>query len=196
MKCPRSLRPATLTMASAVLAFACGGAPDASPGSGAAPGSAAGSGGLVGPEVVSRCAGFGPAEAAGFLGVPAAAIVDRSSDITPTARICAFAVAADESKAVSFTLERDESVEASARAYASMKDMIPIAAGAQQSTDMATGDSPLIEIGGLGDEALWTNTNHSLTVRSRNLTILVMLPNERPSQIKVADKVLELLKTR
>jgi hypothetical protein len=75
-----------------------------------------------------------------------------------------------------------------------MKDNIPIAESAQQASGAASNDSALIEIGGLGDEALWTNVNGSLTVRRGNLTIQVMAPHDRRRQVAVADKLLALIR--
>jgi hypothetical protein len=152
---------------------------------------------MIGPDVIARCAGFGPAQAAEILGVPASAVADRSADIAKGLRGCSFARTDGTSGAVSFALERDESVEAAAQAYASMKDAIPIAEDAQKAagvgaTDSAN-DSALIEISGLGDEALWTNVNGALTVRVRNLTIQVTEPRDRKMQVAVARKVVGLL---
>jgi hypothetical protein len=192
-----------------LLSVGCGSSPsnstpDAAPASapgGNAPGTTgvpvASSSGLVGPDVVARCAGFGPAQAAEILGVPASAVADRSADIAKGLRGCSFARTDGTSGAVSFSLERDESVEAAAQAYASMKDAIPIAENAQTAAGAGANDRPndsaLIEISGLGDEALWTNVNGALTVRVRNLTIQVTEPLDRKMQVAVARKVVGLL---
>ena len=75
-----------------------------------------------------------------------------------------------------------------------MKGNIPIAQHAQESAGVSSDDSALIEIGGLGDEALWTNVNGALSVRRGNLMIQVMAPRDRKKQIAVADKLLALMR--
>ena len=75
-----------------------------------------------------------------------------------------------------------------------MKDNLPIASDAQEKAGAGSGESPLIEITGLGDEALWTRVNGALTVRHANLTMVVTGPSDRRTQSKVAQQVLELLR--
>ena len=151
-------------------------------------------GGLVTAHTVATCAGFGAAHAAELLGVPANGITDSSSDLTPTLRMCTFSNGGAASQTVSFSMSLEESVDEAKTAYARMKDNISIAERAQKSAGVHSDDSALIEIGGLGDEALWTNVNGALTVRRANLTIQVMAPRDRKKQIAVADKVLTLIR--
>jgi hypothetical protein len=179
-----------------LLLLACGGAPDRRGGEtngsgGAAPSArVAAAADAATAATIESCAGFGPNEAAEFLGVPAPTIVEKSERLAPTLRLCTFAARDDEAKAVSFSLSLEKSAEDAARTYAQMKDDIPVAESAQESAGVESGDSALIEISGLGDEALWTNVNGALTVRKDNLTIQVMMPRERRRQIAVADKIL------
>ncbi len=181
-----------------LLGASCGGAsqqasPDGTATSSSPPTSSRPSTGLIGPEVVSGCAGFGAQHAADILGVPASAVADRTADIARGIRGCAFERTDGKPGAVYFSLERDESVEAAARAYADMRDALPIAAGAQENAGVGSEESSLIEISGLGDEALWTSVSNSLTVRVRNLTIQVTGPPDRKTQVAVAQKVLGLV---
>jgi hypothetical protein len=139
-----------------------------------------------------RRAGCRPS--AEFLGVPPSDIGDQSADIHSTARSCGFARHDDPQQSVLFTLERAESVEEAAGTYAQMKDSIAIADNVQTSAGVETKEEgAFVEILGLGDEALWTRVNGALTVRYRNLSIIVMSPGDRATQTKVAQKVLELL---
>jgi hypothetical protein len=142
---------------------------------------------------VASCAGFGAVQAGELLGVPASAIADHSSDVSPTLRMCTFS-GRDAASLISFSLSLESSVEEAKRTYAQMKDNIPIAGHAQESAGVHSEDSALIEIGGLGDEALWTNVNGALTVRRGNLMIQVMAPRDRKKQIAVADKLLALMR--
>lgn len=192
-----------VTMTVCLAPVACGGGrqevrPDsgsaASPAVQAEPAqSSSSSAGLFGADVVNRCAGFGTTHAAEILGAPASAVADRSGDIAKGIRGCSFERTDGVTGAVHFSLERDDSVEEAARAYADMRDSIPIAERAQKAAGASSDDSALIEISGLGDEALWTNVNGALTVRHRNLTIQVTGPPDRKTQVAVAQKVIGLL---
>jgi len=182
-----------------VVAAACGRAPGSEAKGGAAPGPAAatrsaGGAGLVAAAALASCGGFGAAQAAELLGIPASDISDRSSDLTPTLRMCTFSGRDAASQMISFSLSLESSVDEAKRTYAQMKDNIPIAQHAQESAGAHSDDSALIEIEGLGDEALWTNVNGALTVRRGNLMIQVMAPRDRRKQIAVADKLLTLMR--
>jgi hypothetical protein len=145
---------------------------------------------VFGADTLARCGGFGAAEAAPFLGVAASEVADHRSNIAPNLRSCMFAKQSDEASTVTFTISREDSIKDATESYAQFKDNIPIASSAQKAVGVDSGDSALIEISGLGDEALWTNVNGALTVRFHNLTILVMSPSDRKTQISVAEKVL------
>lgn len=191
-------RPLSAGLAGLVMAAACGGAPGGEAKGGAAPGSpaprAAGGGALANAGTLSTCGGFGAAQAAEILGVPASGVQDRSSELSPTLRMCTFSTSDAASGAVSFSLSLEESADEAKRTYAQMKDNIPIAEHAQEAAGARSDDSALIEIGGLGDEALWTNVNGALTVRRANLMIQVMAPPDRRKQIAVADRLLALMR--
>lgn len=196
-----SFRWLTTGLASLALAAACGRSPGGEAKGGAVPGPTApprsaggGGGGLATAATLASCGGFGPAQAAELLGAPASAITDSSSDITPTLRMCTFSARDASSQMVSFSMSLEESVDEAKRTYAQMKDNIPIAQHAQESAGVSSDDSALVEIGGLGDEALWTSVNGALTVRHGNLTIQVMAPRDRKKQIAVADKLLALMR--
>lgn len=148
---------------------------------------------LLTAATVASCGGFGVRDAADLLGVPGATLRDRSNQLGPTLRMCNYGTL-DGAQLVSFSLSLSQSVTDARRDYAQMKDNIPIAESAQKASGVASSDSALIEIGGLGDEALWTNVNGSLTVRRGNLTIQVMAPRDRKQQIAVADKLLSLIR--
>ena len=194
-----SFRWLTTGLASVVLAAACGRAPGREAKGGAVPAPAtpprsAGGGGVATAATLESCGGFGAAQAAELLGVPASGMTDSSSDITPTLRMCTFSARDATSQMVSFSMSLEESVDEAKRTYAQMKGNIPIAQHAQESAGVPSDDSALIEIGGLGDEALWTNVNGALSVRRGNLMIQVMAPRDRKKQIAVADKLLALMR--
>ena len=198
---PVSFRSLTVGVAWLVVAAACGRAPGREAKGGAVPGptapprsAAGGGGGMATAGTLATCGGFGAAQAAELLGVPASGITDSSSDVTPTLRMCTFSARDASSQIVTFSMSLEESVDEARRTYAQMKANIPIAQHAQESAGVSSDDSALIEIGGLGDEALWTNVNGALSVRRGNLMIQVMAPRDRKKQIAVADKLLALMR--
>jgi hypothetical protein len=173
----------------------CGGpaAETASPGGTAAsPAQTKTSGRVVGAEAKARCGGFGAAQAAEALGVAATAVTEHSQDITPTSRGCSFS--AGDGKTVEFSLSLDRSVDDAERALASLRETYMIAGRAQESaTGKPVEGGAYTDILDLGDEAVWSVTNTALTVRYRNLTILVTLPSDKRMQVAVARKILERL---
>ena len=142
-------------------------------------------------EVVNRCAGFGAAQAAELLAVPAAEVEPRIEQVTPTTRGCTFTYRADQSRQISFSITREDSIEEAQHSFASYRDTVSIGSRVQQS---ATGDKPAegayVDILGVGDEAIWSHMNDSLAVRRTNLTIIVMRPDDKKQQAAVAQKVI------
>jgi hypothetical protein len=142
-------------------------------------------------DVANRCAGYGASQAAEFLAVPAAVIEPRFEQVTPTTRGCGFVYRADPTRVVTFSITREDSVDEAKDSFASYRDTVTISSRVQQS---ATGDKPAegayVDILGVGDEAVWSHTNGSLTARRANLTIMVMRPDDRKQQAAVAQKVI------
>jgi hypothetical protein len=142
-------------------------------------------------EVVNRCGGFGAAQAAELLAVPAAEVEPRVEQVTPTTRGCTFTYRGDQSRQISFSISREDSIEEAQHGFASYRDTVSISSRVQQS---ATGDKPAegayVDILGVGDEAIWSHTNESLAVRRTNLTIIVMRPDDKKQQAAVAQKVI------
>ena len=142
-------------------------------------------------DVVNRCAGFSAAQAAELLAVPAAEVEPHLEQVTPTTRGCTFTYRRDQSRQLSFSITREDSIEEAKHSFASYRETVTIGSRVQQS---ATGDKPpegaYVDILGVGDEAIWSHTNGTLAVRRTNLTILVMRPDDRKQQAVVAQKVI------
>jgi hypothetical protein len=92
---------------------------------------------------------------------------------------------------VSFSISREDSVDDAKHSFASYRDTVTISSRVQQS---ATGDKAAegayVDVLGVGDEAVWSHTNESLAVRHRNLTIMVMRPDDKKQQAAVAQKII------
>jgi hypothetical protein len=161
-------------------------------------GSASGTGakpatsGLVAIEKVTACAGFTPETAAGLLGVPAATVVDHSSDIYEKLRSCSFED--EDGTYLTFSLRHDDSAEEAAQEMAVFRDHLGVARQVLPDAGDASKGAPVEEVAGLGDEAVWARVNGTLNVRSGNITIQVSLPEDRDVQRRIAEKVLEGLR--
>jgi hypothetical protein len=142
-------------------------------------------------DVVNACAGFGAAQAAELLAVAAADVEARSEQVTPTTRGCTFTYRGDETRQLSFSITREDSIDEAKHSFASYRETVSIGSQVQQS---ATGKQPeegaYVDILGVGDEAIWSHTNGALAVRRANLTIMVLRPDDRKRQAAVAQKIM------
>jgi hypothetical protein len=142
-------------------------------------------------EIANRCAGFGAAQAAELLAVPASEIEPQLAQVTPTTRGCTFTHRGDPTRQVSFTVSHDDSVDDAKHSFASYRETVSIGSRVQQA---ATGEKPAegayVDILGVGDEAIWSHANGVLNVRRANLTIMVMRPDDKKQQAAVAQKVI------
>jgi hypothetical protein len=142
-------------------------------------------------EVANRCAGFGAAQAAELLAVAAAEIEPRLEQVTPTTRGCTFTYRGDQTRQVSFSITREETVDEAKASFASYRETVTMGSRTQEA---ATGKTPAegayVDILGVGDEAVWSHTNEALAVRRANLTIMVLRPDGKKQQAAVAQKVI------
>jgi hypothetical protein len=156
--------------------------------------SSTGSSPVYSAEVVNACGRFTAAQAAEFLAVPAAEVESRFAQVTPTTRGCTYTYRGDQSRQVSFSITREESIEEAKHSFASYRETVTIGSRVQQS---ATGEKPAegayVDILGVGDEAIWSHTNETLAVRRANLTIMVIRPDDKKQQAAVAQKVIASL---
>jgi len=138
-------------------------------------------------DAKSYCSGFGVAEAAELMGVPASAVKVTLGNITPTARSCDF-VAGE--KRIGFSVTIEESVDAAKRVIENAKETYEMALRVQEKAngkeipEGAYSDIMLIE-----DEAIWSVTNHTILGRRKNVTYQVMFPDDKRGQVDVSRKI-------
>jgi hypothetical protein len=120
--------------------------------------------------------------------------VDQSSDIYEKLRNCSFADKEHPGSYLTFSLQREESVEEAARQMAIFRDHLGVAREVLPDVGDSTKGAPVEEIAGLGDEAVWARVNGTLNVRAGNVTIQVSLPEDRDTQRRIAEKILEGLR--
>jgi hypothetical protein len=157
-------------------------------------GKAATGGGAISAEKVKTCAGFTAETAATLLGVPAAGIVDHSSDLYEKLRNCSFVDPKNPEARLSFSLRRDDSVKEAAEEMVSFREHLGVARQVLPGAGDSAKGPAVQEIPGLGDEAVWVRVNGTLNVREGNVTVQVSLPEDRETQKRVAQRVLEGLR--
>lgn len=136
---------------------------------------------------MTNCAGFTSADAAKILGLPASELVSRTNKLYATAWTCSFMTA--DGHGVSFSVSVAASAEKAAEDMEKMRNNLEIAG----ETAPFKGKLPkgaYSDIMGIGDEAVWTDVNGSLTVRKGNITVQVMSPAGKMEQLKVAEAFL------
>ena len=95
-------------------------------------------------------------------------------------------------KLLSFNLSLSPDVQTAMTEMAQYRGHLEIARGVKPfKEEMAKGAYTVIE--GLGDEALWTAVNGTLTVRRGNASLQVSLPKERETQVVIAKQLLSRL---
>ena len=141
--------------------------------------------------MVNACGGFGTAQAAELLAVSATEVEPRFEQVTPATRGCTFTYRGDQTRQVSFSITREDSIDDAKHSFASYRETVSIGSQVQQS---ATGEKPAegayVDVLGVGDEAIWSHTNETLAVRRANLTIMVLRPDDRKRQAAVAQKII------
>ncbi|MDP2370182.1 hypothetical protein [Rhodoferax sp.] len=150
---------------------------------------AADSKGIVAKADLEKCVGFTVQDAAAFLGVPAPQVARHIERISKTLVVCSFA-AGRATPAIAFSIEIEPSIRKAVEQMDLYRDNLSTTGDtAPWKGKLPKGAYSDIVGAGLGDEAVWTDINGTLTVRKANATIQVTLPKARPDQIKLAQTV-------
>lgn len=135
-----------------------------------------------------NCSIFTPDDAAAILGIQAEDIKVNAQELYAGSWLCSYKGGSPE-EMVGFSISTVESVEKAVTDMAQYRSHLETARGVKPfKEDLKEG--AYTDIGGLGDDALWTAANDTLTVRRGNVSIQVQLPRDREAQKKVAEKFL------
>jgi hypothetical protein len=138
-----------------------------------------------------NCDLFSREDAAVLLGVPAASIKMASEALYEGNWNCNYNGGGLD-KLLSFNLSLSPDVKKAVVEMAQYRGHLEVARGVKPfKEDLANG--AYTEIEGLGDEALWTAVNGTLTVRRGNASLQISLPKEREAQVIIAEKLLSRL---
>lgn len=135
----------------------------------------------------SDCGGFTAADAAAWLKAPAGQVA-REVSKSGGKWVCSYAVG--KSPAISFTVD----VAANARHAAADLDRYRDELAATAEEAAWKGKLPqgvYSDIFGAGDEGVWTDINHTYTVRRDNVIVRFSLPKEKDGQVQLGKAVIE-----
>jgi hypothetical protein len=154
-------------------------------GSGSSQGSASSAGRAFELDIAG-CGGFTVADAAKLLGLPAVALKDKSQDISDHSRWCIYSNVQDPEKGVTFTVEREESVDAAVVAFQQLRDHVGVAVSV-----LGEAGDKAHNIQGLGDEALWTPVPGGVYARKGRYSVQVNKPSNQQIQVQIAKRILK-----
>ena len=139
-----------------------------------------------------RCDAVSVEDAAAILGIEASAIEARSEELYPGNTQCTFEAGGSLENILSFNISVAETVDEAANEMDQYRSHLDVARETEPfKDDLAEGAYSDIE--GLGDEAIWTKANKTLTVRKGNVSLQVLMPNDRDAQVAVVKKFLKKL---
>jgi hypothetical protein len=142
------------------------------------------------PEDVN-CSLFTVGDASAILGAPAESITVKSGEAYPGFWTCSYR-GGGPAQRVAFSIKVATSIEEAEAEMESYRSHLKTA-GERSSFKEKLPEGAYSEIGDLGDEAVWTDMNLSLTVRQGNISIRTTMPKVKMDQIKVAQKFLSRL---
>jgi hypothetical protein len=123
---------------------------------------------------------FTAADAAALFGVPESAVEAEVSELYPGSTMYSFTTA-DGAHRLAFNASIAESVEEAERSMAQYRSHLGTAA---QTAPFAGSESGEVRV---GDEAVWTEVNDTLTVRKGAVTFQIQEPADKAEQIKAAE---------
>jgi len=136
---------------------------------------------------MTKCAGFTAGDAAKILGLPASSLKSNTEKVHATLWICSFTP--PDGQGLSFSVAVAKSAKTAAEDMEELRNNLVIAGGTAPFKDNLP-KGAYSDIMGVGDEAVWTDVNGSLTARKGNITVQVLSPPGKMVQIKVAEAFL------
>jgi hypothetical protein len=138
---------------------------------------------------MSRCAGFTAADAGEILQLPAAALTVKTEKLGDSLWSCVFR---GKGNSLAFSVEVHATAGLAAAEMERYRENLELAAETPPFRDKLA-NGAWSDISPLGDEAVWTDVNATLTVRLGNLTLQVQAPGDKRQQIRVARVFLKRL---
>ena len=133
---------------------------------------------------MSDCAGFSSADAAKITGVPAAEMKLQVNELYSGNWSCYFEGPSYD-KSISFNVTVSESVQDAVDDMVSYRSNLGLAHNVIPGEDQST--AAYQEVSGVGDEALYTTVNNSLSARKGNIQIQIISPEGIPATSEVAN---------
>lgn len=139
------------------------------------------------PADPAPCAGLSLADAASIMGAPAAQVTRHVEKLSPTLTACSYA-AGKSAPALAFSVEAHASDKAAVAELERYRENLSLAG----ETAPWRGKLPkgaYSDISGIGDDAVWTDINGTLTVRVGRLNLQFTRPAAKLDQVKAAQAV-------
>jgi len=134
------------------------------------------------------CLGFTAEDAAPFLGVSASAITMSATQGYEGFWQCSFnAAGADKQIAISVTVSKD--AKTAAADMEQLRGNLELAGSTGPFKDNLP-KGAYSDISGIGDEAVWTDVNGTLSARKGRVSVQVIQPPGKMAQIAIAEAVL------
>jgi hypothetical protein len=193
------MRPEFLLCACALMLFSFGACKKQTAGTGDSGGKTAGvehgqpkkDGKLYTPDR-ANCNGFTAADAAAILGLPAAKVTAKTEELYAGNWQCMFTTE-EVGKTVSFNVSVAKSAGEASRNMEQYRSHLETAGEVSPFKENLP-NGAYSDIGGLGDDGVWTDINASLAIRQGNVTVQVSMPKDKMLQMKIAEKFLSTLK--
>jgi hypothetical protein len=141
---------------------------------------------------MANCNGFSASDAAAILGIPASKVTAKTEELYAGDWQCMFTT--DEAgKIVFFNVSVAKSAEDASRQMAQYRSHLKTVGEVSPFKENLP-KGAYSDIGGLGDDGVWTDINLSLAIRQGNVTVHVLMPKDKALQTKIAEKFLATLK--
>jgi hypothetical protein len=145
----------------------------------------------AGPSAASSaegCRGFSAGDAAAFLNVAPGKVTSSIEHKTPSLWLCSFSAPGG---GLSFSITVSKDAAEATREMQDYRENLELAAELKPFKDLPQG--AYSDIMGLGEDAVWSEVNKTLTVRKGHVTVQVQEPFEKMAQIKAAEAILKKL---
>jgi hypothetical protein len=160
--------------------------------SGVIPPAAAQSGGRLYHPSMADCGGFTVLDAAEILGLAAPKITSATKELYAGVWQCTFE-SGIPGKGIVFSVTAAKSVAVAVADLEKLRANLEVAGNTAPFKDKLPRGA-YSDISGVGDDAVWTDVNTTLSVRKGNVTLVVMMPGDKMAQINVAERFLSKLK--
>lgn len=134
------------------------------------------------------CGGFSATDAAAWLKLPPEKVKRSVAKSGPRLWLCSY-LAGGSAPAIAFSIEIAKDAKTAAAEMERYRDNLVVAGDTAPFKDKLP-KGAYSDIGGVGDEGVWTDINGAYTVRKGHVTVQFTLPKDKLAQVQLAKVVL------